>query len=74
MRRVVQEGQKPRPLQEKATSNSSPHEVQRTRAKPRRQDHEPGQTDGRSRVPDTNEPSSDGVCPFAAAWSPTTTT
>src|SRR5207302_1791053 len=34
MRRVVQEGQKPRPLQEKATSNSSPHEVQRTRAKP----------------------------------------
>ena len=34
MRRVVQEGQNPRPLQEKATSISSPHELQRTRAKP----------------------------------------
>jgi hypothetical protein len=34
MRRVVQEGQNPRPLQEKATGVSSPHEVQRTRAKP----------------------------------------
>jgi hypothetical protein len=34
MRRVVQEGQKPRPLQEKATRVSSPHEAQRTRAKP----------------------------------------
>jgi len=34
MRRVVREGQNPRPLQEKATSISSPHELQRTRAKP----------------------------------------
>jgi hypothetical protein len=34
MRRLVQEGQKPRPLQEKATSSSSPQAVQRTRANP----------------------------------------
>jgi hypothetical protein len=34
MRRVVQEGQKPRPLQEKATNISFPQEEQRTRAKP----------------------------------------
>jgi len=34
MRRVVQDGQKPRRLQEKATSISSQHDMQRTRAKP----------------------------------------
>lgn len=34
MRRPPQEGQMPRPLQENATSRSSPQRVQRTRAKP----------------------------------------
>jgi hypothetical protein len=34
MRRVVHEGQNPRPLQDNATSSSSPHAVQRTRANP----------------------------------------
>jgi hypothetical protein len=34
MRRPPHEGQKPRPLQEKATSSSRPHREQCTRAKP----------------------------------------
>jgi len=34
IRRVVQEGQNARPLQDKATSISSPQDVQRARAKP----------------------------------------
>jgi hypothetical protein len=34
IRRVVHEGQKPRPLQDNATSSSLPHAAQRTRANP----------------------------------------
>jgi hypothetical protein len=34
MRRVLHDGQTPRPLQEKATKKSSPQSSQRTRAKP----------------------------------------